>query len=104
MLTRSPPLKLHREGSLIRMKSCNTPDRRQGAEHQSSHTRVVAATCIDQNRHLCDGGLWASVRGRSLRVLQTYRRALEDDVLGGFPVEKGSDLFISVWNLHRWAL
>ena len=29
------------------------------------------------------------------------RRALEDDVLGGYVVEKGSDLFISVWNLHR---
>lgn len=29
------------------------------------------------------------------------RRALDDDVLGGFKVEKGSDLFISVWNLHR---
>ena len=29
------------------------------------------------------------------------RRALEDDVLGGYTVEKGSDLFISVWNLHR---
>lgn len=29
------------------------------------------------------------------------RRALDDDVLGGYKVEKGSDLFISVWNLHR---
>lgn len=29
------------------------------------------------------------------------RRALEDDVIGGFKVNKGSDMFISVWNLHR---
>lgn len=29
------------------------------------------------------------------------RRALEDDVLGGYPVSAGSDIFISVWNLHR---
>eukprot|EP00889_Picochlorum_renovo_P004386 jgi/Picre1/31416/NNA_006768.t1 len=29
------------------------------------------------------------------------RRALDDDILGGYKVEKGSDLFISVWNLHR---
>lgn len=29
------------------------------------------------------------------------RRALEDDVFGPYPVDKGSDIFISVWNLHR---
>jgi cytochrome P450 family 97 subfamily B polypeptide 3 len=37
------------------------------------------------------------------------RRALSDDVLpaglngaeGGYPIGKGADLFISVWNLHR---
>ena len=37
------------------------------------------------------------------------RRALADDVLppglrgvpGGYPIGKGADLFISVWNLHR---
>lgn len=31
------------------------------------------------------------------------RRALADDVLGGYNVPKGSDIFISTWNLHRWA-
>ena len=39
------------------------------------------------------------------------RRALGDDVLppglrgvpGGYPIGKGADLFISVWNLHRSA-
>ncbi|KAL3838490.1 hypothetical protein ACJIZ3_023081 [Penstemon smallii] len=29
------------------------------------------------------------------------RRSLEDDVLGEYPVKKGEDIFISVWNLHR---
>lgn len=29
------------------------------------------------------------------------RRALDDDVLGGFHVAAGSDIFISVWNIHR---
>ena len=29
------------------------------------------------------------------------RRALEPDVLGGYPIAKGQDFFISVWNLHR---
>jgi len=29
------------------------------------------------------------------------RRAIEDDVLGGFNVAAGSDIFISVWNIHR---
>lgn len=29
------------------------------------------------------------------------RRAIEDDVLGGFHVAAGSDIFISVWNIHR---
>ena len=40
------------------------------------------------------------------------RRALGDDVLppglrgvpGGYPIGKGADLFISVWNLHRSGL
>jgi Cytochrome P450 len=39
------------------------------------------------------------------------RRALGDDVLpaplngdpSGYPIGKGADIFISVWNLHRWA-
>ncbi|CAK0785609.1 hypothetical protein CVIRNUC_008820 [Coccomyxa viridis] len=31
------------------------------------------------------------------------RRATEDDVLGGFSVAAGSDIFISVWNIHRNA-
>lgn len=31
------------------------------------------------------------------------RRATEDDVLGGFSVAAGSDIFISVWNIHRCA-
>lgn len=30
------------------------------------------------------------------------RRALADDELGGYRVPAGSDIFISVWNLHRW--
>eukprot|EP00850_Spirogloea_muscicola_P013686 SM000094S24703 [mRNA] locus=s94:366640:372693:+ [translate_table: standard] len=29
------------------------------------------------------------------------RRALEDDVLGGYKIKQGQDIFISVWNLHR---
>ena len=29
------------------------------------------------------------------------RRALRDDVLGGYEVKEGDDIFISVWNLHR---
>ena len=32
------------------------------------------------------------------------RRAIEDDVLGGFSVAAGSDIFVSVWNIHRCAL
>ncbi|XP_078441726.1 cytochrome P450, family 97, subfamily A, polypeptide 3 [Wolffia australiana] len=35
------------------------------------------------------------------------RRSIEDDVLGGYPIKSGEDIFISVWNLHRsphkWA-
>ena len=31
------------------------------------------------------------------------RRALSDDSLGGFSVAAGSDIFISVWNIHRRA-
>ncbi|GAB2277208.1 hypothetical protein Dimus_011915 [Dionaea muscipula] len=29
------------------------------------------------------------------------RRSLENDVLGGYPIKSGEDIFISVWNLHR---
>ncbi|KAE8009895.1 hypothetical protein FH972_006301 [Carpinus fangiana] len=29
------------------------------------------------------------------------RRSLEDDVLGKYPIRRGEDIFISVWNLHR---
>lgn len=29
------------------------------------------------------------------------RRAMEEDVFNGYAVAKGSDMFISVWNLHR---
>lgn len=32
------------------------------------------------------------------------RRALEEDNLGGYTVAPGSDLFISVWNLHRCCI
>lgn len=32
------------------------------------------------------------------------RRTLGDDTLGGYEVSAGSDIFISVWNLHRWPL
>ncbi|XP_042449339.1 protein LUTEIN DEFICIENT 5, chloroplastic-like isoform X1 [Zingiber officinale] len=29
------------------------------------------------------------------------RRSLEDDMLGEYPIKRGEDIFISVWNLHR---
>ncbi|KAK7243292.1 hypothetical protein RIF29_38085 [Crotalaria pallida] len=29
------------------------------------------------------------------------RRSIEDDVLGEYPIKRGEDIFISVWNLHR---
>ncbi|KAJ1443535.1 Cytochrome P450 [Sesbania bispinosa] len=29
------------------------------------------------------------------------RRSLEDDFLGEYPIKRGEDIFISVWNLHR---
>lgn len=29
------------------------------------------------------------------------RRSLEEDVLGEYPIRRGEDIFISVWNLHR---
>lgn len=32
------------------------------------------------------------------------RRALEEDTLAGYSVAPGSDLFISVWNLHRYKV
>ncbi|PKA59200.1 Protein lutein deficient 5, chloroplastic [Apostasia shenzhenica] len=35
------------------------------------------------------------------------RRSIKDDVLGNYPIGRGEDIFISVWNLHRspmhWA-
>ena len=31
------------------------------------------------------------------------RRALEPDTLGGYNIDSGTDIFISVWNLHRSA-
>lgn len=51
--------------------------------------------------------LWFTTRclNESMRLYPQppvlIRRALEDDIVGGFKVEKGSDIFISVWNLHR---
>ena len=39
-----------------------------------------------------------------MRVTAGFRRrALEADTLGGYPIAQGDDLFISVWNLHRWV-
>ncbi|KAG9447638.1 hypothetical protein H6P81_013766 [Aristolochia fimbriata] len=29
------------------------------------------------------------------------RRSLEGDILGNYPIKRGEDIFISVWNLHR---
>nr|XP_034903407.1 protein LUTEIN DEFICIENT 5, chloroplastic isoform X2 [Populus alba] len=29
------------------------------------------------------------------------RRSLEGDMLGKYPIERGEDIFISIWNLHR---
>ncbi|KAK2994725.1 hypothetical protein RJ640_002531 [Escallonia rubra] len=29
------------------------------------------------------------------------RRSIGDDVLGNYPIKRGEDIFISVWNLHR---
>ncbi|XP_077226862.1 cytochrome P450, family 97, subfamily A, polypeptide 3 [Tasmannia lanceolata] len=29
------------------------------------------------------------------------RRSLEDDALGKYPIKRGEDIFISIWNLHR---
>ncbi|EEF50061.1 cytochrome P450, putative [Ricinus communis] len=29
------------------------------------------------------------------------RRSLQDDMLGKYPIKRGEDIFISVWNLHR---
>ncbi|KAF7087034.1 hypothetical protein CFC21_090257 [Triticum aestivum] len=29
------------------------------------------------------------------------RRSLEDDMLGEYPIGRGEDIFISIWNLHR---
>uniref|UniRef100_A0A0D3FC39 Cytochrome P450 n=1 Tax=Oryza barthii TaxID=65489 RepID=A0A0D3FC39_9ORYZ len=29
------------------------------------------------------------------------RRSIEEDTLGGYPIGRGEDIFISVWNLHR---
>ncbi|KAK3229202.1 hypothetical protein Dsin_001083 [Dipteronia sinensis] len=42
---------------------------------------------------------------QSLRVYPQppvlIRRSLEDDMLGKYPIKRGEDFFISVWNLHR---
>ncbi|VVA93247.1 unnamed protein product [Arabis nemorensis] len=32
------------------------------------------------------------------------RRSLENDMLGRYPIKRGEDIFISVWNLHRSPL
>nr|QWK52384.1 cytochrome P450 97A3 [Isatis tinctoria] len=32
------------------------------------------------------------------------RRSLENDILGQYPIKRGEDIFISVWNLHRSPL
>lgn len=32
------------------------------------------------------------------------RRAIQEDTLAGYTVAPGSDLFISVWNIHRYCL
>jgi beta-ring hydroxylase len=29
------------------------------------------------------------------------RRSIEEDMLGGYPIGRGEDIFISVWNLHH---
>lgn len=29
------------------------------------------------------------------------RRSIEEDVVGSYPIKRGEDIFISVWNLHR---
>ncbi|CAM8965904.1 unnamed protein product [Rhodiola kirilowii] len=29
------------------------------------------------------------------------RRSIEDDMLGKYPIKRGEDIFISIWNLHR---
>ncbi|XP_057471820.1 protein LUTEIN DEFICIENT 5, chloroplastic isoform X2 [Actinidia eriantha] len=29
------------------------------------------------------------------------RRSLDDDMLGKYPIKRGEDIFISIWNLHR---
>ncbi|KAJ6877604.1 protein LUTEIN DEFICIENT 5 [Populus alba x Populus x berolinensis] len=42
---------------------------------------------------------------RSLRLYPQppvlIRRSLEGDMLGKYPIERGEDIFISIWNLHR---
>ncbi|GAY44579.1 hypothetical protein CUMW_082980 [Citrus unshiu] len=47
----------------------------------------------------------ARVINESLRLYPQppvlIRRSLEDDVLGMYPIKRGEDIFISVWNLHR---
>nr|QNS29944.1 cytochrome P450 [Nothapodytes nimmoniana] len=29
------------------------------------------------------------------------RRSVEDDILGQYPIKRGEDIFVSIWNLHR---
>ncbi|KAH9670922.1 protein LUTEIN DEFICIENT 5 [Citrus sinensis] len=47
----------------------------------------------------------ARVINESLRLYPQppvlIRRSLEDDVLGKYPIKRGEDIFISVWNLHH---
>ncbi|XP_072968494.1 protein LUTEIN DEFICIENT 5, chloroplastic [Typha angustifolia] len=47
----------------------------------------------------------ARVINESLRLYPQppvlIRRSLENDVLGKYPIGRGEDIFISVWNLHR---
>ncbi len=41
------------------------------------------------------------MKSNDLPMSLKFRRALEDDAFDQYIVEKGSDIFISVWNLHR---
>ena len=60
---------------------------------------VPAASLLHPGKGVC----------RSEHPTFTKRRALGDDVLppglngdpNGYPIGKGADLFISMWNLHR---
>ncbi|XP_057724027.1 9-beta-pimara-7,15-diene oxidase-like [Arachis stenosperma] len=48
------------------------------------------------------------IQVRSQKSMRLYpqppvliRRSLENDMLGEYPIKRGEDIFISVWNLHR---